>query len=158
MASERYPERPMFFTHPTPPQTPPTSKMTRPFPSYAASKGEVKSYIRALLATYKPVPGQGHGNSMESSNFSIRRSRGALSTLTSFHSIRSLAMMTPTEAAISKIWFDGAHLRVLLHVESLRRELRLLGFEDEVANWLSRELLERFKELGLKGKVRVSYF
>jgi hypothetical protein len=46
----------------------------------------------------------------------------------------------------------------LLHVESLRRELRLLGFEDEVANWLSRELLERFKELGVKGKVRVSYF
>jgi hypothetical protein len=150
MASERYPERPMFFTHPTPPQTPPTSKMTRPFPSYAASKGEVKSYIRALLATYKPLPGQGHGNSMDSPAFSIRRSRGALSTLTSFHSIRSLA--------ISKIWFDGAHLRVLLHVESLRRELRLLGFEDEVANWLSRELLERFKELGVKGKVRVSYF
>jgi hypothetical protein len=67
-------------------------------------------------------------------------------------------MMTPTEAAISKIWFDGSHLRVLLHVESLRRELRLLGFEAEVANWLSRELLERFKELGLKGKVRVSGF
>jgi hypothetical protein len=150
----------MFFTHPTPPQTPPTSKMTRPFPSYAASKGEVKSYIRALLATYKPLPlpGQGHGNSMDSPAFSIRRSRGALSTLTSFHSIRSLAMMTPTEAAISKIWFDGSHLRVLLHVESLRRELRLLGFEAEVANWLSRELLERFKELGLKGKVRVSGF
>lgn len=67
-------------------------------------------------------------------------------------------MMSPTEAAISKIWFNGTHLRLLLHIGSLRRELRLLGFEDEVANWLSRELLERFKELGLKGKVRVSAF
>lgn len=63
-------------------------------------------------------------------------------------------MMSPTDAAISKIWFNGAHLRLLLHIGSLRRELRLLGFEDEVANWLSRELLEKFKELGLKGKVR----
>lgn len=66
-------------------------------------------------------------------------------------------MMSPTEAALSKIWFNGAHLRLLLHIGSLRRELRLLGFEDEVASWLSRELLERFRELGLKGKVRVFF-
>jgi hypothetical protein len=158
MASERYPERQTFLADPTPPQTPPpsTSKMTKPFPSYAASKGAVKSYIRALLANYKPTPGQsqGHGISKDTSTFSIRKSKGGLSTLASFQSIRSLAMMSPTEAALSKIWFNGAHLRLLLHIGSLRRELRLLGFEDEVASWLSRELLERFKELGLKGKVR----
>jgi hypothetical protein len=169
MASERYPERQTFLTDPTPPQSPPTSasKINRPFPSYAASKGEVKSYVRALLATYQPNPenqttgqgqGQGHGNTLKSSTFSLRRPTGGLSTLKSFQSIRSLAMMTPTDAAIYKIWFDGAHLRLLLHIGSLRRELRFLGFEDEVANLLSRELHEKFKELGLKGKVRVSAF
>ena len=62
--------------------------------------------------------------------------------------------MTPVDAATCKIWFDGAYLRLLLHVGSLRRELRLLGFEDGVASWLDREMQDRFKGMGLKGQVR----
>lgn len=66
--------------------------------------------------------------------------------------------MTPIDAATCKIWFDGAYLRLLLHVGSLRRELRLLGFEDGVASWLDREMQNRFKGMELKGQVRFILF
>jgi hypothetical protein len=155
MASRLYPERQTFLTPPTPPSTPPSSGMNRPFPSITASRGEVKSYIRALLATYPPNNLiQGHGNSFDSSAISLRKPTHGLSTLQSFRSIRSLAMMTPLDAAICKIWFDGAYLRLLLHIGSLRRELRFMGFGEEVAQWLSKEIENRFRGLGLKGKVR----
>jgi hypothetical protein len=65
--------------------------------------------------------------------------------------------MTPTEKAISKIWFDGAYLRLLVHVGSLRRELRLLGFEDSVALWLDYEICAGFQRLGDRGKVSFSF-
>jgi hypothetical protein len=137
--------------------------MTRPFPSITSSKGEVKSYIRALLATYPPNnPNQGQGHSFDSSagkgKEREKKPAGGLSTLPSFRSIRSLALMTPIDAATCKIWFDGAYLRLLLHVGSLRRELRLLGFEDGVASWLDREMQNRFKGMGLKGQVRSILF
>jgi len=63
--------------------------------------------------------------------------------------------MTPVDVAICNIWFDGAYLRLLLHVGSLRRELRLLGFEESAARWLDGEIAARYKGLGLKGKVSV---
>jgi hypothetical protein len=156
MASHLYPERQTFLHPPTPPPTPPSSKMNCPFPSITASKREVKSYIRALLAIYPNAannPTQGHGNSFDSSIISLRKPTHGLSTLQSFRSIRSLAMITPLDAAICKIWFDGAYLGLLLHIGSLRRELRFMGFEEEVAQWLSREIENRFQGLGLKGKV-----
>ena len=67
-------------------------------------------------------------------------------------------MMTPTDAAICKIWFDGGHLRLLLHIASLRRELRLLGFESALAEWLSKEIGMRCRAAQSKGKVRSQFF
>jgi hypothetical protein len=64
--------------------------------------------------------------------------------------------MTPVEVAICKIWFDGAYLRLLVHVGSLRRELRLLGFEESTAMWLNGEISGAVQRLGVKGKVRDS--
>ena len=68
-----------------------------------------------------------------------------------------MSKMTPTEKAISKIWFDGAYLRLLVHVGSLRRELRLLGFEDGIALWLDCEICVGFQRLGDRGKVSFSF-
>jgi hypothetical protein len=165
MASRYHPERQRFLSPPTPPATPPSSsKMTCPFPSITSTKGEVKSYIRALLATYPPNnQNQRQGHSFDSSagkgkGKEREKPAGGLSTLPSFRSIRSLALMTPIHAATCKIWFDGAYLRLLLHVGSLRRELRLLGFEDGVASWLDREMQNRFKGMELKGQVRFILF
>jgi hypothetical protein len=150
MASRYHPERQTFLTPPTPPATPPSAKVSRQFPSITASKGEVKSYIRAVLTTNPQ-------HQPRQSAFWDKTS-GGMSTLTSFRSIRSLAIMTPTDTAICKIWFDGTYLRLLLHVGSLRRELRLLGFEEGVASWLDKEMQNRFKGIGLKGQVRYLVF
>jgi len=66
--------------------------------------------------------------------------------------------MTPIDAAICKIWFDGGYLRLLLHIASLRRELRLLGFEDALADWLSKEIGMRCRASQMKGKVSSHFF
>ncbi|KAE9363728.1 hypothetical protein N431DRAFT_117528 [Stipitochalara longipes BDJ] len=147
----RYLERQTFLSPPTPPPTPPSSKMSRPFPSITASKGEVRSYIRALLATYPPNQNR-QSTSFDNSASPSQKPAGGLSTLPSFRSIRSLTMMTPVDVAICKIWFDGGYLRLLFHIGSLRRELRLLGFEDAVAEWLSREIGMRSRAPEMKGK------
>jgi hypothetical protein len=151
---ERHPEVQTFLSPPTPPATPPgSSKMGRPFPSNAASKGEVRSYIRALINTYPPNQNHQSTSFDSSASPSPDKPAGGLSTLPSFRSIRSFATMTPVDAAICKVWFDGGYLRLLLHIGSLRRELRLLGFEDSLAEWLSRELGVRLKAAEMKGKV-----
>lgn len=62
-------------------------------------------------------------------------------------------VVSPIDAAICKIWFDGTYLRLLMHVGNLRRELRLIGFEEAVAQWLDQEMRQRFNGLGIKVKV-----
>jgi hypothetical protein len=64
--------------------------------------------------------------------------------------------MTSVDVAISKIWFDGAYLRLLVHVGSLRRELRLLGFEEKTALWLNSEICGAVQRLSVRAKVRNS--
>jgi len=65
-----------------------------------------------------------------------------MSSMPSYRSIMSLSKLTPTEMALSKTWFNGKGLRVLVRVRRWRRELRLLGFAEEVSAWVD-EVVER---------------
>lgn len=61
--------------------------------------------------------------------------------------------MTPTEMALSRIWFDGPGMNILVHVGGLRRELRMLGFENGTAAWLDGQISASVRRLGAKAEV-----
>jgi hypothetical protein len=78
----------------------------------------------------------------------------------SLPSMRALAFMAPKDSdtfgAIKRVWFDGDNLRVLIRVGTLRRELKLLGFEAQLAHFLAREIEGAFRALGTEQQVRFS--
>jgi len=58
-------------------------------------------------------------------------------------SIRSLTTKVNNDLhqdAIARVWFNGDKLRVLSHVRTLKRELKLLGFEEGFAGWVDRKV------------------